>query len=200
MKKHIQKASLLILSSLVLTSCDSSGISSSVSETVANALPNLWITLAQLGAFLVMVFVFFRFAFKPIKKKLKERQDYIAKNIHDSEQAKTEAEKSQEIADRNISNSRLEADRIVKEAQKTANESASKILSDATLQANEIRRQGEADAKAKQKEMEQETHDTIVKTAIAASKEILGREINEKDNEAVVNDFLSQMKKDNTEQ
>lgn len=197
MKKHFQKAILLLPMMLMLTSCDSNSISSSISETVANALPNLWITLAQLSAFLVMVFVFFKFAYKPIKQKLKDRQTYISNNISDSEAAKRSALQNQEATERNLANSRLQANEIIANANKEAQASAQSILDQAQEDADRIRKQGQADALEEKKRMERETNDAIVKNSIAISKEILGREINEKDNEKIATQFLDEMKKEN---
>ena len=196
MKKKLKASLLFIVSSLVLTSCDTSGITGSISDAVANALPNLWITLAQLGAFLVMVFIFFKFAFKPIKAKLKARQDAVMQNITDSEKAKHEAELDKETASANIKNSRIQAQQIVEDASKEASIKADAIIKKANEDADIIRAQGEKDAMERQKQVDRDAHNIILTTAIDASKQILGREINESDNEKVVNDFIDQMKKE----
>lgn len=159
-------------------------------------LPNLFITLAQLGAFIVTVLIFFFFVFKPLKKKLKERREHIETNIRESEQAKAKAEKSEEVAYQNIQNSRIEANRILIDAKKTADDAANKILEDANAQADQIRKQGEKDAIEMKNDMERQAHDTIVTTALEASKKILEREIDEEDNSKIVRDFIDQMKKD----
>jgi F-type H+-transporting ATPase subunit b len=196
MKKKFKASLLFIVSSLVLTSCDTSSITGSISDAVANALPNLWITLAQLGAFLVMVFVFFKFAFKPIKAKLKARQDAVEQNILDASKAKKDAEMDREAASTNIKTSRIQAQKIVEDASKEATIKADQIIKKANEDADIIRAQGEKDALERQKQVDREAHNLIVETAIDASKQILGREINESDNEKVVNDFIDQMKKE----
>lgn len=196
MKKKFKSSLLFIISALVLTSCDTSGISGSVSDAVANALPNLYITLAQLGAFLVMVFIFFKFAFKPIKARLKARADAVQKNMDDASMAKREAQKDQELASQNIKTSRVQAQKIVEDASKEASIKAEEIIKKANEDADIIRAQGEKDALERKKQIDREAHNVIVNTAIDASKQILGREINEQDNEKVINDFLDQMKKE----
>ncbi len=196
MKKKFKTSLLFIVSSLVLTSCDTSGITGSISGAVADALPNLWITLTQLGAFLVMVFIFFKFAFKPIKEKLKARQDAIEKDIQDASKAKREALQDKETAQMNIKTSRIQAQQIVSSAAKEAQIKADDIVKKANEDADMIRAQGEKDAIERKKQIEREAHNVIVSTALDASKQILGREIDEKDNEKVVNDFLNEMKKE----
>lgn len=196
MKKKLKASLLFIASSLVLTSCDTSSITSSIQETVSNALPNLWISLTQLGAFLVMVFVFFKFAYKPIKAKLKARQDAVEKDISDASKAKHEAELNKETSAQNIKDSRVQAQKIIEDAKVAANLKADEIIKKANETASNIISQGEKAAEEKQKQVDRVAHNIIVNTAIDASKEILGREINEEDNEKVINDFISQMKED----
>lgn len=197
MNKKFKTSLLFIGSGLVLTSCDTSNITNSVQDTVSKALsPNLWITLTQLGAFLVMVFIFFKFAYKPIKNKLKARQDAVEKDISDAAQAKHDAQLDREVAAQNIKDSRLQAAQIVEDASKEASLKAEGIINKANEDANNIRAQGERDAIERQKQVDREAHNAIVNTAIDASKQILGREINEEDNEKVVNDFIDQMKKE----
>lgn len=197
MKKKLKTSLLFITSCLVLTSCDTSNITNSIQDAVANALPNLWISLTQLGAFLVMVFIFFKFAFKPIKNKLKQRQDLVQKDIDDARKAKHDAELDREVASQNIKDSRIQAQQIVEDAKKEADLKANTIISKANDDADNIRAQGEKDAQEKKKQIDREAHNIIINTAIDASKEILGREIDEKDNEKVVEDFINQIEKDN---
>lgn len=197
MNKKFKTSLLFIGLTMVLTSCDTSNISNSIHDTVSNALsPNLWITLTQLGAFFIMVFIFFKFAYKPIKNKLKARQDAVVKDIDDAKKAKHDAEMDREVAAQNIKDSRIHAQQIVEDATKEANLKADDILAKANDTANQIRAQGEKDAVERQKQIEREAHNIIVNTAIDASKQILGREINEDDNEKVVNDFIDQMEKE----
>lgn len=196
-----KKLKTAFLSSLFLflsTSCDTKqagdNISGSIEETVENVLPNLYVALAQLAAFLVMVFVFFKFAYKPLKKKMKERQEHIAKNITEAEEKNSSADRMIEDANANLKASHTRADEIINEAKKTAEQSAQSIIDDANEKANQIRIQGEKDAEEIKKEVDRKAHDEIVFTALAASKEILGREINKEDNEKVVDDFINKIK------
>lgn len=178
---------------LALTSCDSKGISDSISETVANAIPNLWISLAQLAAFLVMVFVFFKFAYQPIKKKLKERSEYQMNNITKSRQELSEATKAREIAENNIQASRDQANEIVQMAEKEAKLRSEKIMADAMKDIERKQKQGEIEIAERKALLERKAHNEIVTTALDASKAILGRELTKEDNDRIVDDFIDKM-------
>lgn len=197
-RKFFWLSSSLML--LCLTSCDSQeaadNIAGSVQDTVANALPNLYVALAQLGAFLVMVFVFFKFFYKPIKKRILARQEHVVNEIQDAHEKNLQAERELEVAKDNLKESHVKADSIIAEANKTAYTSAQEIIDDANRRADEIRKQAEKDAIEKQKEVERVAHDEIVTTAIAASKEVLGRELTNEDNDKVIEDFIEKMSKE----
>ncbi len=199
-KKKLLSASLSFLLLMGLTSCDTQGaadnISGSVEETIQNALPNLYVALAQLGAFLVMVFVFFKFCYKPIKKRLLARQEHIQQNIQEAQEKNSEADRNREIAAMTIKDSHEQADKIITDANKAAQASAQKIIDQANEQADKIRIQGQKDAEEIKKEVDRQAHDEIVTTAIAASKEILGRELTKEDNDKVIDDFINKLEED----
>ncbi len=199
MKKNKKSLLLLLLSSGALTSCDADNISSSISEAIANALPNLWVCLAQLGAFAVMVFIVFKFLYKPIKKKLHERQDYIDNNIKDSEKKVSDAKEAQEVADSNIKASRVKANQIVEQAHNEALADADKIMADAQAQIEFKKQQADKDLEERKQYMERKAHNEIVNTALDASKAVIGRELTKDDNDKIVSDFIDQMKKDEAE-
>lgn len=196
--KKLHVASLSSLLVLFLTSCDVQGaadnISGSVEDTIQNVLPNLYVALAQLGAFLVMVFIFFRFCYKPIKERLHQRALHEKEQIDEAREKNLEAERNREVSEMNVKDSRQKADQIISDANKTAEKSAQEIIDKANERAEQIRIQGEKDAEEKKKEVERKAHDEIVSTAIAASKEILGRELTKEDNDKVIDDFIGKMK------
>ena len=81
MKKKVKLIATLLLVSLSLTSCNTEEIGDRIQEVVNNMLPNLWVTLMQLGIFLFVVILFIFLAYKPLKKKMQKRADYIENNV-----------------------------------------------------------------------------------------------------------------------
>ena len=175
----------------------SQGISDSISETVANALPNLWISLAQLGAFLVMVAVFFFFAYRPIKEKLKKRSEYQRDMVNKANQNLAQAEKAKETAENNIQASRNQANEIIQAAEKEAKMRSQKIMDNAQVEIDRKMKQGEIEIAERKALLERKAHNEIVSTALDASKAILGRELTQQDNDKIVDDFISRIEKEN---
>lgn len=197
MKKKLLHASVLLLPLLLLTSCESQSISDTIQSTINNALPNLWVSLAQLGAFIVTVFIFFKFAYKPIKEKIKARNEYVSKNIKDSNDALNKANDLKAESEIKIKEAHKEANKIVEQASIQANIEANKIKEDAQKDIDKEMDNVKALLKEKEEYLERKSHDEIVSSALDASKEILGREFTHDDNDRLVDDFISKMKEEN---
>ena len=127
MFKKLIKNTTFFFSLLLLSSCDTNEIGDRIKTTVFDMLPNLWVTLIQLTIFILVVILFMIFAYKPLKKKLNERSEYIEKNIKDSENAKKEAQEALNKANEIILNSQKEAGEIVQNAQFTAQEKVATV-------------------------------------------------------------------------
>ena len=196
MKKKLLKLAWLSPCLLFVASCDVEKASGNITETINDAIPNLYITLAQLGAFIVMVVLVIVFGYKPIKKKLDARREYVQKNLEDSDEHLKKAKKAQEEAENNITDSRVKANAIVEAARRQAMEETKQMMDKAQESIDLRKKQGEAELEERKKNLERDTHDQIVKTALDASKEILGRELTQEDNDEMIAKFLEDIDKD----
>ena len=196
MKKKLLKLAWLSPCLLFLASCDVEKASGNITETINDAIPNLYITLAQLGAFIVMVVLVIVFGYKPIKKKHDARREYVQKNLEDSDEHLKKAKKAQDEAENNIKDSRVKANAIVEADRRQAMEETKQMMDKAQESIDLRKKQGEAELEERKKNLERDTHDQIVKTALDASKEILGRELTQEDNDEMIAKFLEDIDKD----
>jgi F-type H+-transporting ATPase subunit b len=181
------------------SSATSNAAINDINSTIVNALPNLYVTLAQLGAIIVLVIVFIKFGYQPIKKRLETRKAYVSNNLQDSETRLSDAKRAQEIADSNVKASRTKANQIIDEAHQIALADQKKMMDQTEAQIELKQAQADKDIAERKELLERENHNKIVATALDASKEILGREVNQNDNEKIVDDFIEKMKKDEAE-
>lgn len=197
MKKSRLLTLLLISSgSLLLSSCDTDMIEEKVSTTVNNMLPNLWVTLIQLAMFVLIAILFMVFAYKPIKKKLEQRANYIDKNIKDSEKLIKESENKINEANATILASQKKAGEIVSTAQKNAEIKAQAVEKELKETIEVQRVLAHKDIEDERKKMIEEANEHIVNTAIEASKQILKREVKIEDNDKYISDFIDQLNKE----
>lgn len=189
-KKKLILALGLFLAVAPLTSCDLSGDFAGVAEGL---LPNLWVTIAQILIFCATAAIVIFLAYKPLKKKLEQRKDYIEKNIKDSEDKKAQAAKDLDKAQDMISDAQKKAGDIIQQAQKTADLKAQDAQKALAISIENQKVQAHKDIEAERQRMIADAHNQIVETAIDASKKILGREVNTSDNKKMVDDFINQL-------
>ena len=197
-----KKKTLGILTTLVslfsLTSCNTEMIQDRIETTVNNMLPNLWITLLQLGLFILVAILFIVIAYKPLKKKLNERADYIEKNIKDSETKALEAEEKIKEANRIVLNGQKKAGEIIQRAEKTAENKASELEKQLAEAIEKQKQSAHNDIENERNKMLKEAKSEIISTAISTSKEILKRNVTVSDNDEYVNKFIEELNKGNS--
>lgn len=197
-----KKKTLGILTTLVslfsLTSCNTEMIQDRIETTVNNMLPNLRITLLQLGLFILVAILFIVIAYKPLKKKLNERADYIEKNIKDSENKALEAEEKIKEANRIVLNGQKKAGEIIQRAEKTAENKASELEKQLAETIEKQKQSAHNDIENERNKMLKEAKSEIISTAISTSKEILKRNVTVSDNDEYVNKFIEELNKGNS--
>ena len=75
------------------------------------------VALANLANFLIIVWILKRFAFKPIEKAIKNREDKIRKGVEDAERAATEFQMAKQTCDKTIEEAKYEANKIIASSQ-----------------------------------------------------------------------------------
>ena len=195
-KKLFLGISLFTIGLFSLTSCDTEMIKDRISNTVNNMLPNLWITLIQLGLFILVAILFIVIAYKPLKKKLNERANYIENNIKQSEEKLIDADAKIKEADKIVMDGQKQAGEIIQRAEKTAENKASELEKQLAETIEKQKQNAHKDIVNERNKMLKEAKSEIISTAISTSKEILKRNVTIEDNDEFLNQFIDQINKD----
>lgn len=195
-KKLFLGISLFTIGLFSLTSCDTEMIKDRISNTVNNMLPNLWITLIQLGLFILVAVLFIVIAYKPLKKKLNERANYIENNIKQSEERLIDADAKIKEADKIVMDGQKQAGEIIQRAEKTAENKANELEKQLAETIEKQKQNAHKDIVNERNKMLKEAKSEIISTAISTSKEILKRNVTIEDNDEFLNQFIDQIKKD----
>ena len=189
-KSKVALLTTSMIASSSLAACD--GISTE--SFLEKLFPNPWDALAVFLAFVILLLVVFYFAYKPVKKLIKQRGDYVANKIETAEKREIESQKLLEDANEEVKAKRVEAMGIVEKAKQEAMQERQAILDKAKEEkAEEIKRTKEEIAQEIEASKD-EIHREIVSVAIDASSRILEREVSSKDNEKLVDSFIDDLK------
>ena len=143
-------------------------------------LPNPGLILWTLVAFLVVLFILKKFAWKPILKSLKDRETNIAESLATAERVKAEMTQLQSENEALLAKAREERGQLLKEARETRD----KIVNDAKEQAKAeaSRIVAEAQQAIQQQKMAAITDvkNQIGNLVIEVSEKVLRRELADK--------------------
>ena len=191
MKKR--KLLFLLPVAALLTSCSGEELGLTSESFVNKLIPNWPSFVAQLGALIVLITVVIIFAYKPVKKILKKRQDYIDENIKEAEKSKATWQENELKSKETVLASERTAADIVAEAKIDAQKERQVILDNTQEEVNRMKRDAENDIARMEVEAQESIRKEIVNVALDASKELLGREVSSKDNDRLLKEFIEEL-------
>ena len=194
MIKKIKYLIVSFLTVLTLTSCEGSPVDQ---ETIVNKLFGSWQSLLiQLGATLIMILVVSKFLMNPVREILQKRQDYVLSQVKTAEKIKENAEIKEKEIQEKIDSLNVQASHIIDEAKKNAEQIKEKafkeIEDEKIIQQQNLQKQLEQEKINAKEEIRKE----ILDVALKATEVVLQREVNSKDNQAIVENFIKEVNTD----
>ena len=177
---------------LLLTSCS---IDLSSDDFTSKLIPNWPSFVAQVGALIVLLVVVIVFAYKPVKKIVNKRQDYIESNIKEAEKSKAIWQENELKSKETVLASERTAADIVAEAKNDAQKERAVILEQTQQDVIKMKKDAENDIARMEEEAQEQIKKEIVSVALDASSELLGREVNSEDNTRLLEEFIEEVKK-----
>lgn len=165
-----------------------------IGETIRNNLIPSWTSfLMQLVAFIILLLVVVFLAYKPVKKMLKARQDFIENEISDAKKSKSAAELNFAQSQEAILASKKEASQIIEEAKLTASKEQEAIIADTKKEVAKMKADAEKDIERSRQEALDDIHKEMVDIALLTTSEILKREVNEEDDSRLAKEFIDKL-------
>lgn len=163
-------------------------------QTIAEKLiPNLLSFVVQLVSFIVLLLIVFFVAYKPVKKMLAKRADHIQEEIDQAQLNHTQAIEETKEAKLALAKSKEEASEIIANAQKMGQEKYEEMMEEAALEVKQMKLNAEKDIERAKQDALNDIRNEMVNVALAASKEILKREVDNEDNVKLAKDFINRL-------
>lgn len=145
-----------------------------------------------LNLFLQM-FLIKKFLLDKVMKVLDQRRAAADQEIFDAEAAKQEAMAIKTTYEENMLQAKAEAGQILANARKTADQRSEQIIRDAQNEAVQIKQKAAADIAQEKKKALNDAKDEISDIAMAIAGKVVGRNLDEKDQSALVDRFIEQL-------
>lgn len=137
--------------------------------------------VAQAINFVIVAFLLWRFAFKPVMATLDERQKKISEGLQFAEESKkqlAETEKKQGEVLREANN---RAQEILHEAREKAGQFEEKMKADTAAQIEEMRKRAEEANERERQKIMSEVREEIARLVVLTSAKVLRRELDEEE-------------------
>ena len=163
-------------------------------KSIAEKLIPNWISFViQFSSFIILLLVVFFFAYKPVKKMLAKRADYIQQEIDQATENHALAVKETKEAKKLLSESKAEASLIIENATKQGELKCEAMIESTREEIKEMKLAAEQDIAQAREDALKDIHDEMVNVALTASKEILKREVDKDDNTRLAEDFINRL-------
>lgn len=149
-----------------------------------------WDIVTQLINLLLLFLLLKHFLFKPVQNILNARQAAIDKSYADADSALNKAEELRDEYEKRIADAKAEATDIVKSATRKAQANGEEIIRDAQAQAAHLLEKADVQIEQEKKKAMNELKDEISGIAVDIASKVVEREIDEKDHEALISEFI----------
>ena len=152
-----------------------------------------WTLILQICNLLLQMYLFKRFLLKPVQKILAERQALANADLEAAAAAREEAENAKVEYEQNLAGAKEEAASLVRTATQTAQTRSEQIILEAKEEAAAIRAKASSDIAQERKNAVNEIKNDISGIAVSIASKVVEKEIDEKDHEALIQEFIDQM-------
>ena len=144
--------------------------------------------------FLLLLFVLAKFAWKPLLKMLKDREELIRSSLEDAEKAKEELERLNAEGKAIVNQARSEAQTILSEGKAAATKLKEETLAGAKEQAKNIISEAEKQINVEKDKAINEIKSEVVNLSLNISKKLINKNLSPEDNKALIDESLSNVK------
>ncbi len=191
------KTTLVALSfalfALFLVSC-TENVKEIKSESVINEFfPNLWVFLAHLLAFVILLFLLLFLFWKPTQKFLNQRKALLEEQVNQANSLEQQAQALLQQANQRHENSLVVAKEIVDQANYEALQLKSEIEKKANRQANLMIFQARQEIEKEKRLIQEQSLKESVELAMLAAKELIIKKVDVKADKAFIEEFIREL-------
>jgi F-type H+-transporting ATPase subunit b len=132
---------------------------------------------AELVAFLLMLFVFWKFVVPPLSESLRERQEMVRKLVENSEEANRRLAAAQRRYEQALAEARIEAARIREAARQHGQRIREELRAQALEEVARIQERGEMQLAAQRERVVRELRHEIGDLALQLAEKLIGYEL-----------------------
>lgn len=190
---------LLVLVSLLLLMSSGYLFASEEVEGAKKGLldPDIETFIYTVVVFLLAFWILQKKAWGPISAALDERENKIRESLEAADRMREEQQAFQAEQEKVLAKARKEASAIVAEGKRDAEVVRDQVVNDAKTQAEEIKTRALSEIDQAKEKAVDEIHTRAVGLSITIAEKLIGHSVNEKDQDRIAKDTISEYEKIN---
>ncbi len=144
--------------------------------------------------FLLLLTVLAKFAWKPLLKMLKDREDMIRNSLNDAEKAQEELARLNAEGEEIINKARSEAQEILSQGKASAAKLKEETLNDAKEKARSITEDAQKQIQVEKEKAIAEIKGEVVNLSLSVAEKLIRKNLSPEDNKALIDESLSNVK------
>jgi F-type H+-transporting ATPase subunit b len=153
---------------------------------------NGWQLVTQLIAFLIFVFLLWRYALGPIVRVLDQRQDRISESLEAAERMQAELKATQAKNEEVLAQARREAQDVLATARQNADQIETRAREKAEASADEFLNRAQETLRQETAQARQSLRQEVADLAVMAAGKIIRKEINPNDQRELIASALAE--------
>lgn len=158
---------------------------------------NLYLFLAQLINFGVVVGLLTYLLYKPVMKMLNDRTQRIEQSLKDAEQVKLQLANAKRDYDAEIAKARQEAAKVVAQAQERAKTQEAEIIAQARREADKVRDEARVSAVQERDALMREAKGKIAELVTMTASQVLAAELKARGHDKLIAESLAALDRRN---
>ena len=156
-------------------------------------LPNATLVV-ELVAFLVVLFVLWKWVVPPLSESLQQRQEMVRKQVEDSEEASRKLKAAEDRYAQSLAEARNEAAKIRDNARADGERVREELRGKANSEVERIRARGEEQLAGQRDEVAQQLRGELGGVATQLAEQLIGRKLSDDDRKrSTVEEFLAKL-------
>jgi F-type H+-transporting ATPase subunit b len=151
--------------------------------------------IAQLVNFLILLFILYKFLYKPVLNLLENRREKIEKGLKDAEKMGEELEKIKALREEEIKKAKREAQEIIERAQKTAESAGREIKLKAKKEVEKLIDVAKNQIIDEKEKMLAEIKNEASTLVVAAAERVVGKVIDVKAQQKLIDETIREVSK-----
>jgi F-type H+-transporting ATPase subunit b len=153
---------------------------------------NGWNLVIQLIAFVIFVYLFWRYALGPIVRVLDQRQDRIRESMESAQRMQAELQATAARNEEVLAQARQEAQQILTNAREASDATLARARQEASTQAEEYLARAEATLRAETEQARQQLRQEVADLAVLAATKIVRKELDPATHTRLIEETLAE--------